>query len=79
MPFTIVRDDITHVKADAIVNAANEHLWRGGGVCGAIFEAAGARRMQKACDKCLVGVFSVELCKLDSRICHIDGMVISFL
>ena len=51
MPFTIVRDDITHVKADAIVNAANEHLWRGGGVCGAIFEAAGARRMQKACDK----------------------------
>ncbi len=51
MPFTIVRDDITHVKADAIVNAANEHLWAGGGVCGAIFSAAGRRRLQDACDK----------------------------
>lgn len=51
MPLTLVRNDITHVKADAIVNAANEHLWQGGGVCGAIFAAAGAKKMQKACDK----------------------------
>lgn len=51
MPFRIVRNDITHMKADAIVNAANEHLWQGGGVCGAIFTAAGAKKMQKACDK----------------------------
>ena len=51
MPFAIMRDDITHVKADALVNAANEQLRQGGGVCGAIFEAAGAERLQKACDK----------------------------
>lgn len=51
MPFAILRDDITHVKADALVNAANERLKQGGGVCGAIFEAAGAKRLQKACDK----------------------------
>lgn len=51
MPFTIVRDDITHVHADAIVNAANEQLRHGGGVCGAIFEAAGAQKLQKACNK----------------------------
>lgn len=50
MPFAIMRDDITHVKADALVNAANERLKQGGGVCGAIFEAAGAKRLQKACD-----------------------------
>ena len=51
MPFTIVRDDITHVRADALVNAANERLQRGGGVCGALFRAAGAARLQDACDK----------------------------
>ncbi|MBQ7059477.1 MAG: macro domain-containing protein [Firmicutes bacterium] len=41
---------ITDLNADAIVNAANEGLWAGGGVCGAIFTAAGRNELQKACD-----------------------------
>ena len=41
-----------------LVNAANTHLAEGGGVCGALFAAAGRERMRAACDAiggCSVG------------------------
>lgn len=50
MPLHIVHNDITKMQVDAIVNAANTALKMGGGVCGAIFRAAGAEQMQAACD-----------------------------
>ena len=51
----IVYGDITQMQVDAIVNAANMELknyapHKGGGVCGAIFRAAGAEKLQAACD-----------------------------
>ena len=46
----IQKISIVDLDTDAIVNAANEALREGSGVCGAIFAAAGSRELQKACD-----------------------------
>lgn len=41
---------ITDLDADCIVNAANDRLAAGGGVCGTIFRAAGYAELTEACD-----------------------------
>lgn len=46
-----VAGDITTIGTEAIVNAANSWLSAGGGVCGAIFAAAGRRDLEAACDQ----------------------------
>lgn len=51
MPFQIVRNNIANMPVDAVVNAANNRLQMGSGVCGAIFEAAGPYELQRACDQ----------------------------
>ena len=51
MALKILQADITTLTVDAIVNAANTQLLAGGGVCGAIFRAAGYNELQAACNK----------------------------
>ena len=46
----IQKQSITEMDVDCVVNAAKSQLRHGGGVCGAIFAAAGASQLQAACD-----------------------------
>ena len=46
----IKKASITDLNVDVVVNAANESLRAGGGVCGAIFNAAGYEPLQAVCE-----------------------------
>ncbi len=48
MPLQIIRNDITKVRADAIVNSANPHPIIGGGADSAVYEAAGVEELLNA-------------------------------
>lgn len=49
MSLHLIQCDITTLRVDAIVNAANNRLAPGSGVCGAIFRTAGYQKLDAAC------------------------------
>jgi O-acetyl-ADP-ribose deacetylase (regulator of RNase III) len=51
MQLEVVEGDITALEVDAIANAANDHLWMGAGVAGAIKRAGGEEIEREAVAK----------------------------
>lgn len=47
----IIHGSCADQVADAVVNAANDGLWAGGGICGVIFRKAGMEELTAACSK----------------------------
>ena len=79
MSFKIIRDDITKVKADAIVNPVNPEVCIGGGVESAIYEAAGREKLlevRKELGRLQPGKVGVtEAFNLDAKyIVHVSGL-----
>ena len=47
----LINGSCTDQTVDAVVNAANDGLWAGGGICGVIFKKAGMAALTAACKK----------------------------
>ena len=62
MPFLMIRNDITKVAADAIVNPANRNLLQGSGTSHAIYQAAGEQELTAACE-------AIGHCDLGKAVC----------
>ena len=62
MPFLMIRNDITKVAADAIVNPANRNLLQGSGTSRAIYQAAGEQELTASCK-------AIGRCDLGRAVC----------
>lgn len=49
--FELIHGSCADQVVDAVVNAANDGLWEGGGICGVIFKKAGSVQLNSACKK----------------------------
>ena len=47
----LINSSCADQTVDAVVNAANDGLWEGGGICGVIFRKAGSHELTDACNK----------------------------
>ena len=74
MAFRIIRDDITRVKADAIVNTANPEPVFAGGTDAAVYEAAGVeallaeRIVEYFIEEGIYDIYEIEMALFDHEL-----------
>lgn len=47
MEYLVIKNNITDIKCDAVVNSANQYLIKGSGICKSIYESAGDAELDK--------------------------------
>ena len=66
MEYLVIKNNITDIECDAVINSANQHLIKGSGICKSIYESAGEAEL----DNALMVLLKVNVLQHQDLICR---------